>query len=426
MIFTRWKYRPFWRLGVVFLTVTGGGTLIWTAFLAWYLEVPDDKLLAIFGPVIPIGVVAAAAILAYVNRLLVEVLTIFADAAKRVAEKDLTTTIYFPTSDIFGKTAEAFNKMIVDVRATVQQSAVTAEGVTKEAVEVSKATESATASIQQISAAMEQIAGGSQRQADEILETVQTMQEISAAVSQVAAHSQQAFASSQQAAQLASKGLKQVEEAVAKMHAISEAVQTSSAAVEKLYQRSTYIGEIVNVITGIADQTNLLALNAAIEAARAGEHGRGFAVVADEVRKLAEGSGEAAQKIGELIEEIQAETASAALAMTNGNREVEDGVKVALKAKQALDEIHHAVLLTEEMVQGISKASQEQSQGLSQLAGAVEKISGIAQQFSTATQQVAASLEQQMSANEQINVLSYNLVKLAEELKRYIDNFKVQ
>ncbi|AVX29886.1 MULTISPECIES: methyl-accepting chemotaxis protein [unclassified Carboxydocella] len=426
MIFTRWKYRPFWRLGVVFLTVTGGGTLIWTAFLAWYLEVPDDKLLAIFGPVIPIGVVAAAAILAYVNRLLVEVLTIFADAAKRVAEKDLTTTIYFPTNDIFGKTAEAFNKMIVDVRATVQQSAVTAEGVTKEAVEVSKATESATASIQQISAAMEQIAGGSQRQADEILETVQTMQEISAAVSQVAAHSQQAFASSQQAAQLASKGLKQVEEAVAKMHAISEAVQTSSAAVEKLYQRSTYIGEIVNVITGIADQTNLLALNAAIEAARAGEHGRGFAVVADEVRKLAEGSGEAAQKIGELIEEIQAETASAALAMTNGNREVEDGVKVALKAKQALDEIHHAVLLTEEMVQGISKASQEQSQGLSQLAGAVEKISGIAQQFSTATQQVAASLEQQMSANEQINVLSYNLVKLAEELKRYIDNFKVQ
>lgn len=426
MVFAKWKYRPFWRLGTVFLLVTGGGTLIWTAFLVWYLDVPQEKLLTVLGPVIPIGVVAAAAILAYVNRLLVEVLTIFADAAKRVADKDLTTTVYFPTNDVFGKMAEAFNKMIADVRETVQQSAVTAEGVTREAVDVSRATESATASIQQISAAMEQIAVGSQRQADEILETVHTMQEVSAAVSQVAAHSQQAFVSSQQAAQLATKGLKQVEEAVAKMHAISEAVQTSSAAVEKLYQRSTYIGEIVNVITGIADQTNLLALNAAIEAARAGEHGRGFAVVADEVRKLAEGSGEAAQKIGELIEEIQAETASAALAMTNGSREVEDGVKVALKAKKALDEIHHAVLLTEEMVQGISKASQEQSQGMAQLAEAVEKISGIAQQFSTATQQVAASLEQQMSANEQINILSYNLVKLAEELKRYIDNFKVQ
>lgn len=420
------KFKPFVLLGIVFISITGGGTLVWTAFLLYYLKAPKDLTMTLIATVIPIGVIAGLAILLFVIKLLKSIIKPFLSATNRVAERDLTQKLYFPSKDIFGQMSQAFNKMVGDVRETIMQTADTADEVADEANKVSVAVESTTAAIEQISAAIEQIASGTQRQAEQLVETFQTVQELSAGVQQIAANSQAAFASSKNAASSAIKGAQQVGNAVEKISAIATTVGDSTKAVHQLNERSEHIGEIVNVITGIADQTNLLALNAAIEAARAGEHGRGFAVVADEVRKLAEGSGTAAQKIGDLIKEIQSQTATVTGAMGVVGREVEEGVKIASSAQVALEDIVSAVEVTDQMIQEISIAAQQQSEGIAQVVTAVDTVSGIAQQSSVATQQVSASIQQQMGANEQISVLSASLASLAGDLKQRIKSFQTK
>lgn len=419
------KIKPMVQLGVIFIAITAGGTLIWTTFLLYYFKATSSQIQTLFTGVAPIGLISGLSLLYLVNRLLVRVFRIFSDIISRVADRDLTQRILFPTKDVFGRMAEIFNKMVEDIQNTIRQNLETAGFVAVEANQVSAAVEEATASIQQISASIQQIVGGTQGQAYQLNETLQVTRDLSAAVQQIAANSQTAFTSSENAAHLAAKGAAEVEKAVDKMNKISETVTNSAQVVKTLNERSEQIGEIVNVITSIADQTNLLALNAAIEAARAGEHGRGFAVVADEVRKLAEGSGKAAQQIGDLIKEIQTETAMAVNSMVIGSKEVEEGVIIASQAQVALREIVDTVEKTARMVEEISHAAQQQSNGITQVVQSIDKVSNIAHQVSVATQQVSASAQQQMNTNEQVNENAQRLAQFAEELRSRISKFKV-
>ncbi|PKM82135.1 MAG: hypothetical protein CVU89_05670 [Firmicutes bacterium HGW-Firmicutes-14] len=419
------KMKPLVRLGIIFISITGGGTLIWTAFLLYYFKATPEQISTLFTGVAPIGVGFGLVLLLMVNRLLVRIFEIFLDVISKVADKDLTQKIVFPTKDVFGRMADAFNKMVEDIRMTIKQNMETAHMVASEANQVSIAVDQATASIQQISAAIQQIVGGTQGQAYQLNETLQITWDLSAAVQQIAANSQAAHTASQNASELACKGAEEVEKAVYKMNKISDTVSDSVQVVKTLNERSEQIGEIVNVITSFADQTNLLALNAAIEAARAGEHGRGFAVVADEVRKLAEGSAKAAQQIGDLIKEIQEETSRAVNAMVVGSEEVEEGVVIASQAQSALSEIVDTINKTARMVQEISTAAQQQSKGITQVVQAIDKVNNIAHQVSVATQQVSASTQQQMNTNEQVNANASRMAQFAEELRKRISNFRV-
>jgi len=419
------KIKPLVQLGIIFITITGGGTLVWTAFLLNYLKATNEQLTSLITVVAPIGVGFGLILLLMVNRLLLRIFKIFLDVISKVADKDLTQQIDFPTKDVFGRMAFAFNKMVEDIRSTIKQNMETAHLVASEANQVSDAVEQASVSIQQISAAIQQIVGGTQGQAYQLNETLQVTRDLSAAVQQIAANSQAAYSASQNASDLASKGAVEVEKAVYKMNKISDTVSDSARLVKTLNERSGQIGEIVNVITSIADQTNLLALNAAIEAARAGEHGRGFAVVADEVRKLAEGSAKAAQQIGELIKEIQDETSRAVNSMVIGSKEVEEGVVIASQAQTALSEIVETVDRTVRMVQEISTAAQQQSKGITQVVQTIDNVNNIAQQVSVATQQVSASTQQQMDTNDQVNENAQKMAQFAEELRQRISKFTV-
>lgn len=420
----QFKIKPLVQLGIIFITITGGGTLIWTAFLLYYFNASPDQIKKLATVVAPIGICFGLFMLLLVNRLLVRIFEIFSEVISKVADKDLTQKIYFPTKDVFGRMASAFNKMIEDIRLTIHQNMETAHMVAAESNQVSQAVEQASASIQQISAAIQQIVGGTQGQAYQLNETLQITRDLSAAVQQIAANSQAAHTASQIASELAGKGAGEVEKAVHKMNKISDTVSESALVVKTLNERSEQIGEIVNVITSIADQTNLLALNAAIEAARAGEHGRGFAVVADEVRKLAEGSAKAAQQIGELIKLTQEETSKAVNSMVIGSKEVEEGVVVASQAQTALSEIVDTVNKTVRMVQEISTAAQQQSKGITQVVQSIDKVNNIAYQVSVAIQQVSASTQQQMNTNEQVNANASRLAQLAEELRERFSKFK--
>jgi methyl-accepting chemotaxis protein len=209
----------------------------------------------------------------------------------------------------------------------------------------------------------------------------------------------------------AGEGGRVVSDTISGMQRIASVVRESADSIAKLAKSADQIGEIIGVIDDIADQTNLLALNAAIEAARAGEQGRGFAVVADEVRKLAERTGKATGEITEMIKGIQKETSDAVESMESGIKEVDSGRELADKAGNSLNEIVNMSQQVMDMIQQIATASEEQSAAAEQISKNVESISSI-------TRQTATGAEQSASAAEEMN-------RQAEGLREMVNRFRL-
>jgi len=261
-------------------------------------------------------------------------------------EGDLTKRIEIQREDEIGQLAKWFDKFMDNLQDIIRQ--------------VSSAT-------REVAAAATEIAASSE--------------EMSASVGEVARQAAQASESAQQSGQIASQGGEIVSQTVQTMKELNGSVTESSQSVSELGQRGQQIGQIIAVINDIADQTNLLALNAAIEAARAGEHGRGFAVVADEVRKLAERTTKATEEIGGSITAIQTETQRAVERMTVGVDQVKSGVSRAETAGESLQQIVKGATEVAGMIQSISAASEEAGAGAAQSAEAANQLSAKAEQL---------------------------------------------
>jgi methyl-accepting chemotaxis protein len=202
-----------------------------------------------------------------------------------------------------------------------------------------------------------------------------------------------------------------VDDTLGKMHAIAEAVRATAKKVDELGKSSDQIGRIVGVIDDIADQTNLLALNAAIEAARAGEQGRGFAVVADEVRKLAERTTSATKEIAQMIENIQDETRVAVSAMEAGTSQVEEGVKSTAQAGDSLKEIIQMAEQVGEMIAHIATAATQQSSATEQVNQNMDQIARLVKESAVGAQQSAKACQ--------------DLSGLALDLQKMVGNFQL-
>jgi methyl-accepting chemotaxis protein len=203
----------------------------------------------------------------------------------------------------------------------------------------------------------------------------------------------------------AKEGGKVVAETIEGMNRIADVVRSSAETVQALGKSSDQIGEIVQVIDDIADQTNLLALNAAIEAARAGEQGRGFAVVADEVRKLAERTTKATKEIAGMIKQIQKDTSNAVISMSKGTEEVEKGKALADKAGESLKEIILGAVKVVDVITQVAAASEEQSSTSEEISRSIEAINNVTRESTAGIQQIA-------KASEDLSRLTVNLQDL--------------
>ncbi len=257
----------------------------------------------------------------------------------------------------------------------------------------------------EIASSSEQISRTSDSQSNEVSQISAAVEEMTATIQEAAMNAEKASEASRMASETASAGGTIVGETTQGMGAIAEIVEHSADSVKKLSASAEEIGEIIDVIDGIADQTNLLALNAAIEAARAGEQGRGFAVVADEVRKLADRTGTATQEIFQMIKAIQKDTGEAADSMDSGINEVKSGRLLAEKAGESLDEIVTVSTEVMDMIRQIATATEEQSAASEQIAKGIVKISSMAKETAGGTEMSAQAAEDLSRQAEKLQLI---------------------
>lgn len=314
--------------------------------------------------------------------------TEFLTIVSQIARGDLTLRGRV-SNDALGNVVDSVNYML-------DNFAKVLERVRKAAVDVQS-------SANEILIASEEMSTGAIQQDQEITNTSSAVEQLTVSMKQVSNNAEASAEAARRALDAAEQGNRSVRDTLEGMQRIRSSVQATAKRIKALGDRSLEISEIVNVINDITEQTNLLALNAAIEAARAGEAGRGFAVVADEVRKLAEHSRNATKDIAALIKAIQAETNDAVIVMEEGTKEVEIGAKLADQAGKALDAISSVVRQSAELVQEISLASKQQVRGTEGVANAMQIISNITRQTSQGARQTSRTVEQLVHMSEQLN-----------------------
>ncbi len=277
--------------------------------------------------------------------------------------------------------------------------------------DVSDAIQAVASASNQISSSTEELAAGAEEQSAQSNEIAAAVNEMTATITQTTKHASNAADNSKTSLELASVGNNAALETVEGMKEISQVVNRTGKTIKELGKSSDQIGEIVQVIDDIADQTNLLALNAAIEAARAGEQGRGFAVVADEVRQLAERTTKATKEIAEMIKKIQKDTNEAVVSMEYGVKEVERGKELAVKAGNALEKIIVSVQHVNDVISQVAAASEEQSATAEQISRNIESINNVTRESAAGTQQIARAAEE--------------LNKLTDNLQNLINKFNI-
>jgi len=312
--------------------------------------------------------------------------------AEAIAKKDLTgEPLEVKTSDEVGQLTQTVNEMSISLQGIVGE-------VTQSAQEVASAAT-------EIASNAEELSTGIDEQTTQMAQVASAVEEMSQSITEVAGKSTDAAGNAKNSGQVATEGSEVVGQTIQGMESISEAVSASAVAVESLGKRGQQIGEVIDVINDIADQTNLLALNAAIEAARAGEHGRGFAVVADEVRKLADRTTKATEEIAESIQAIQTETTEAVDRMNTGTQQVQTGVELATRAGDSLNEIVGSAQSVSDMIASIASAAEEQAAASEEISRSIQSVDAITRQSSEASSQSATAATQLSSKAEQLQQL---------------------
>ncbi|WP_276912692.1 methyl-accepting chemotaxis protein [Aneurinibacillus aneurinilyticus] len=361
----------------------------------------------------------------YISRLIFIPVRALTANAREIAAGILSgPDVIVKNKDELGEMSQTFNLMKQNIRTLIQKSDSTAKHVAASSKDLYVSAEQTAEIATQVASTIQEVASGAERQAKGMSESKHAISENAQAVQRIAKATSMVSGSASDVLEEARQGQEVITRAIQQMQSIQKSVKESSDSIHALGESSQEIGNIAQVIQQIADQTNLLALNAAIEAARAGEHGKGFAVVADEVRKLAEQSRQSTEHIAARITQIQQRTEQAIQAMDYGTNEAEAGTVIVDEAGRAFTRIFTLVQQVAEEVQEVSVSAEQISASTFQMTSSLEQLLLVSESIANGTQGVAAAAQEQLASIEEVSTAADSLSRLSHELQTEISQFK--
>nr|WP_239587131.1 methyl-accepting chemotaxis protein [Bacillus ectoiniformans] len=374
--------------------------------------------------VILLSMLAGAILIFFIIKSIIKPLREMKEKAITISDGDLTEHITVRSNDEIGQLGEAFNTMQQNLRSLVQKIDANADQVASASAELTASSEHTSAATEQVASSIQEVAGSAEKQTAGVSQTAESFKLVAQGVTDIADHATQVSAIAQQTMAQAEEGSDAVTNTVNQMTSIQASVHASNQTIHSLHERSKEVHSILDVITSIAGQTNLLALNAAIEAARAGEHGKGFAVVADEVRKLAEQSQQSVQEIVGIIQGIQEDTENSVQTMARVTDDVQTGVNISQEAIKKFDDILQSTKEITPQMEEISATAQQMSATVQEVHATTQELSMIATNNAAGSEEVAAATQEQLASMEEIAASAQSLSMMADELKEVVRVFK--
>jgi methyl-accepting chemotaxis protein len=320
---------------------------------------------------------------------------------------------------------ESINKSIDSLDMLIKEAKSAAQVVSSTSQSLGTSAEELSASANQVSGSIVQIARGVENQAQQVEEVRKATDDLRTLSRRGASEAESAAKETARASEEALMGSRAAQDAIDRTNKIFNVTSDSASVVKSLGKLIEEIGVVVEMITSIADQTNLLSLNAAIEAARAGEQGRAFAVVAGEVKRLAEESKESAKKIASMIKRIETERAKAVDSMDLGLKEVTEGKEVINRSLNALNEIARLVQEAADMSRAIFATNREQEEAIQRVGKAIQEISTVAEQNAAGAEEVSASNQEETAGVEELTATAQELASMAENLSGAVAKFRI-
>ncbi|WP_078431918.1 methyl-accepting chemotaxis protein [Metabacillus halosaccharovorans] len=384
-----------------------------------------DQVTAFVFIIIIIALILLVVLSTIIARMIVKPIREMRNLLSKAENGDFTGKGSYQSKDEMGELTSSYNQMsttLQSIFATVNDST---QQVASAAEELSASAEQSTKASEHVTITIQELASGSDVQVQNVDKSSEVMNDIMDHTKSIFDNTEKITNDVLHASKMSQDGNQAIEQVNKQMDSIYNNVTSLSQAVKSLDERTSEIGQISNVISGISAQTNLLALNAAIEAARAGEHGKGFAVVADEVRKLAEESNKSTEQISNLISLIQKDAENTLNTMNKASEEVNSGIKVVNTAGSSFQKIDIAVNNVVSQIEDISKAVKDLTAGTEHVTSSINEVSEVAKESASITQNISAATEEQLASMEEISASSQSLATLADDLQNLMKKFNI-